>query len=181
MCLFQLHFKSTSDLRRGEPEQKVTIICLIVYFSLCFYVKKRRGVEFSSGEVQNDGKKLMSPRNPEGNLLLMHAYLEPLLDPRDNSRMVPLQDLGVDPSIHSFVFSLFTPKFCYSLVYHGKSINSTQFFCLSHLSKGSTYTLLFAAYKREIATSQKKNEERKCKKIPALGISPIKWRSHTFF
>ena len=93
----------------------------------------------------------------------MHAYLEPLLDPRDNSRMVPLQDLGVDPSIHSFAFSLSTPKFSYSLVYHGKSNNSTQLFCLSHLSKGSTYTILFAAYKREIATDQKKNEERKCK------------------
>ena len=87
----------------------------------------------------------MSPRNPEGNLLLMHAYLEPPLDPRDNPRMVPLQDLGVGPPIHSFVPSVSTPEFSYSLVYRGKSNNSTQFFCLSHLSKGSTYTLLFAA------------------------------------
>ena len=40
--------------------------------------------------------------------------------------------------------------------------------------KEAHYTLFFAAYKREIATGQKKNEERKCKNIPALGISPNK-------
>lgn len=59
--------------------------------------KKELGVEFSSGDVQNDGKKLMSPGNPEGNLLLMHAYLESLLGPRDDSRVIPLQDLGAGP------------------------------------------------------------------------------------
>lgn len=117
--------------------------------------EKELGVEFSSGDVQSDGKKLMSPRNPEGNLL-MHAYLEPLLDPRDNSRMVPLQDLGIGPPTHSFVPSLSTPEFSYSLVYRGKSNNSTQFFCLSHLSKGSTlYPILCCLQKRNSHRSKK--------------------------
>lgn len=120
---FQEHFRSQERRARAKSNHHLPH-CLFFFVFLC--QEKEGGVEFSSGEVQNDGKKLMSPRNPEGNLLLMHAYLEPLLDPRDNSKMVPLQDLGVDPSIHSaFAFSLSTPKFSYSLVYHGKSNNST--------------------------------------------------------
>lgn len=103
--------------------------CFLFFVFLC--QKKELGVEFSSGDVQNVGKKLMSPGNPEGNLLLMHAYLESLLGPRDDSRVGSLTGSGGWPTIHSFVLSLSTPEFSYSLIYHGKSNKSTQFFCLS--------------------------------------------------
>lgn len=117
-------------------------------------------------------------RNSRGRLVMLQAYLEPLLDPGADSRMVPLQDSRLGLSIHVFCSFLFLPlEFSYTLVSHGTG-KSTQFLLLSHLPEECTEAFLFAAYKREIATGQHNNEERKHKKIPALGKSPVKWRPH---
>lgn len=82
-----------------------------------------------------------------------------------------MQDLGVGPPTHSRPLFLSlptpTPEFSYSLAYHGTS-DSTVFVSPTFLTK-STYALLFAGYNGKVATgTEKKKNERKCKRIPAL-------------